>query len=233
MHIDLHQVPTSLKTPAPVFEWDGVATSDEIDSLEQDEEYTTHFVRGKAWKIPRNRPVRVYADGVYDLCHMGHAYSLQEAKNLFPNTFLICGVSCDHWTHKIKGSTVMNEAERVESIRQCRYVDQVISKCMWIATMDYLRKYKIDYIVHGEDPIIADNGVNVYQPIIDNNRFITLPRATGEFSTISTSEIIHRIVKDHKTYVKRNKSRGYSFDTMNVSYLTRLEVNCIYNYYEY
>lgn len=45
----------------------------------------------------------------------------------FPNTYLLVGCCSDALTQKYKGKTVMNEAERYESLRHCKSVSFHVS----------------------------------------------------------------------------------------------------------
>ncbi|XP_051124749.1 choline-phosphate cytidylyltransferase 2 [Andrographis paniculata] len=172
-----------------------------------------------------DRPIRVYADGIYDLFHFGHARSLEQAKKLFPNAYLLVGCCNDEVTHKFKGKTVMNAAERYESLRHCKWVDEVIPDAPWVVTQEFLDKHRIDYVAHDSLPYADASGAanDVYEFVKAVGRFKETKRTDG----ISTSDIIMRIVKDYNQYVMRNLDRGYSRKELNLSYVKekRLRVN--------
>ncbi|XP_044465001.1 choline-phosphate cytidylyltransferase 1-like isoform X2 [Mangifera indica] len=174
---------------------------------------------------PTDRPVRIYADGIYDLFHFGHARSLEQAKKLLPNTYLLVGCCNDEITHNYKGKTVMTDAERYESLRHCKWVDEVIPNAPWVVTQEFLDKHKIDYVAHDSLPYADASGAgkDVYEFVKAAGKFLETKRTEG----ISTSDIIMRIVKDYNQYVMRNLDRGYSRKELGVSYVKekRLRVN--------
>ncbi|KFK42875.1 hypothetical protein AALP_AA1G050200 [Arabis alpina] len=170
-------------------------------------------------------PVRVYADGIYDLFHFGHARALEQAKKSFPNTYLLVGCCNDDITHKYKGKTVMTEQERYESLRHCKWVDEVIPDAPWVIDQDFLDKHKIAYVAHDALPYADASGAgkDVYEFVKKAGRFKETKRTEG----MSTSDIIMRIVKDYNQYVMRNLDRGYSREDLGVSFVKekRLRVN--------
>ncbi|PNJ07543.1 PCYT1A isoform 7 [Pongo abelii] len=122
-----------LRQPAPF--------SDEIE-VDFSKPYVRVTMEEASRGTPCERPVRVYADGIFDLFHSGHARALMQAKNLFPNTYLIVGVCSDELTHNFKGFTVMNENERYDAVQHCRYVDEVVRNAPWTLTPEFLAEHR-------------------------------------------------------------------------------------------
>ncbi|KAH7030740.1 cytidylyltransferase [Microdochium trichocladiopsis] len=181
----------------------------------------THPVGYRTNDPPEGRQIRVYADGVFDLFHLGHMRQLEQAKKAFPDVYLLVGVTGDQETHQRKGLTVLSGAERAETVRHCKWVDEVIENCPWIVTPEFLDKHQIDYVAHDDIPYGADEGDDIYAPIKKEGKFLVTQRTEG----VSTTGIITKIVRDYEKYISRQFKRGASRQELNVSWLKKNELD--------
>ncbi|KAM3125791.1 hypothetical protein CJJ07_003294 [Candidozyma auris] len=170
---------------------------------------------------PTDRPVRIYADGVFDLFHLGHMRQLEQAKKSFENVELVCGIPSDKETHKRKGLTVLTDKQRIDTLKHCRWVDEVIPDAPWCVTADFLLKHKIDYVAHDDLPYASADSDDIYKPIKERGMFLTTQRTEG----ISTSDIITKIIRDYDKYLMRNFARGATRKELNVSWLKKNELD--------
>lgn len=177
--------------------------------------------RGFGFNIPpTDRPIRIYADGVFDLFHLGHMRQLEQAKKAFENVELVCGVPSDKETHKRKGLTVLTDQQRCDTLKHCRWVDEVIPNAPWCVTTEFLLEHNIDYVAHDDLPYASTDSDDIYKPIKERGMFLTTQRTEG----ISTSDIITKIIRDYDKYLMRNFARGATRKELNVSWLKKNEL---------
>ena len=129
--------------------------------------------------------VRVYADIVGDLFHIGHINLFKQAREF--GDYLIVGVHSDYSVESYKRKPIFTEEDRYELIKNCSLVDEVIENAPLVLTKEYIDKNKIDIVVHGNDK----------SPHFDEQHKVPLDMGIMKYLSytegISTSGIIKRI----------------------------------------
>ena len=143
----------------------------------------------------------IYTDGIFDLFHYGHAEYLENIKKKYPNDILIVGVCNDRETYLYKGPTIMNEIERSNSVKHCKWVDKVLDKAPWYITPEFVEQYNIDLVCHnpGNYPNTITGEKDVYHYIKSIGKSMPITRTPN----ISTSEIIKRIFRQEEIFRKK------------------------------
>ncbi len=141
------------------------------------------------------KPVRVYVDMVADLFHYGHVEFLKQAKEM--GDYLIVGISDDSDVEMLKRRPIMTLEERMRSVKECKYVDEVITSSPMKVTYQFMHDNDIDLIVHGDD--LSEEQINErYGFPYRNGQFKTIPYTNG----ISTTNLINRIVAQNNPTTK-------------------------------
>ena len=130
--------------------------------------------------------IRVYADPVADLFHYGHMEFLRKARDL--GDYLLVGIYADDVLETYKRRPILTMEERAASVAACRYVDEVLLNAPLRVDAEWIARYDIHIVAHGDD-FSEEQFQDYYGVPIEMGIFRTVPYTQG----ISTSEIIRRI----------------------------------------
>ena len=126
----------------------------------QECDYTQRWTLQELWNGTRpTRPIRVVADGMFDVFHVGHANLFRQIKSeLLPpwcEVYSIALTGCDEDCTALKTRPFQDQNMRQEMLRHCRYVDEVIAEFSWSPTPEICAKYKVDFCAHDGAPYVS------------------------------------------------------------------------------
>lgn len=94
--------------------------------------------------------MKVITFGTFDLLHIGHINILKNAKSLGDE--LIVGVSTDKFSIEKKNrKPIYNENNRKQILESLKFVDKVFFEESFEKKREYIKKYKADIFVMGND----------------------------------------------------------------------------------
>ena len=127
---------------------------------------------------------KIITFGTFDVLHIGHINILKRARLM--GDYLIVGVSSDALNYSKKQRyPVYPETERLEIIKSLSYVDEVFIEESLDLKGEYIKTYKADILVMGDD------WVGRFDEFKNLCEVSYLPRTEG----ISTTDLIKQIKK--------------------------------------
>lgn len=132
--------------------------------------------------------VRIYVDGCFDLVHSGHYNAIRQAKALGDE--LVVGVNSDKDIMEVKGPTIMNEDERLEIIKHCKFVDTVKGNTPYEPSEDLLAELGCDFYAHGDDPCFNKDGIDICEYLRQKGKFKMFKRTEGVSTTSITAKLM-------------------------------------------
>ncbi|KAG0151777.1 hypothetical protein CROQUDRAFT_36438 [Cronartium quercuum f. sp. fusiforme G11] len=124
----------------------------------------------------------------YSLFHYGHANALRQSRLL--GDFLVAGTHSDEEIKANKGPVVLSQTVRVELLKACRWVDEVVDNAPYVTTVEFVKSHHIDKVAHGDDITSDADGHDTYRLVKAASMYLEFKRTTG----VSTTDAIGRIL---------------------------------------
>jgi choline-phosphate cytidylyltransferase len=139
-----------------------------------------------------NKVLRIYCSGVYDLCHLGHMKSFEKiynhCKTLNNNFKIIVGIHSDADCASYKRQPLINENIRYETVKYCKYIDEIIENAPLQTTIKFIEENNIDYVAISEE--YKDNekkNIFFHSGALELNKYFYFSR----YDLLSTTDIIN------------------------------------------
>lgn len=133
--------------------------------------------------------IRVYCCGVFDLCHLGHMKFFEKiVKSFDTHVHLIVGVHSDLTVESYKREPIINEKFRVETVRLCKYVDEVWADADLVVSKEFCLVNNLDCVIIGEE-YKGNKDISWYWGPIE----LGIHKYISRFEELSTTDIIKKI----------------------------------------
>ncbi len=133
------------------------------------------------------KKIRVFCNGVYDLCHLGHMLLFEKIASEFEgqNFELIVGIHSDADCAGYKRPPIVREDIRYDTVLHCKHVDGIIEGTPLYTDTQFIIDNEIDFVMIGEE-YRGKGDYKWYPGAMDMNVHKYIPRC----DRVSTSDLI-------------------------------------------